>query len=121
MSNSAKSASPEARDGSNGANGDGPDERPRLTEEEKKQNHIASEQKRRQAIREGFDRLTQLVPGMEGQARSEGVVLKRTVEFMREQLEERKRLIEAVEAQGGHVDESYKKFLEDSLKNQGLS
>ncbi|PHH67315.1 hypothetical protein CDD81_78 [Ophiocordyceps australis] len=85
-----------------------PEEKPRLTEEEKKQNHIASEQKRRQAIREGFDRLTELVPGLEGQGRSEGLVLKRTVEFMRLQLDERRALIERIEKAGGHVDEDVK-------------
>ncbi|EJT73948.1 hypothetical protein GGTG_07801 [Gaeumannomyces tritici R3-111a-1] len=93
------------------AGGNGPDEKPRLTEEEKKQNHIASEQKRRQAIREGFDRLTELVPGLEGQGRSEGIVLKRTVDFMRDQLEERRRLVQAIEERGGHVDDSVKKPL----------
>ncbi|KAL8284799.1 hypothetical protein RB597_002054 [Gaeumannomyces tritici] len=92
------------------AGGNGPDEKPRLTEEEKKQNHIASEQKRRQAIREGFDRLTELVPGLEGQGRSEGIVLKRTVDFMRDQLEERRRLVQAIEERGGHVDDSVKKY-----------
>ncbi|KAF8477356.1 hypothetical protein BDZ91DRAFT_638645, partial [Kalaharituber pfeilii] len=51
--------------------------RARLTEQEKKNNHIASEQKRRNAIREGFDRLTELIPGCEGQGRSEGMVLNR--------------------------------------------
>ena len=49
--------------------------RARLTEQEKKNNHIASEQKRRNAIRDGFDRLTELIPGCEGQGRSEGMVL----------------------------------------------
>ncbi|KAG9714418.1 hypothetical protein KCU73_g16218, partial [Aureobasidium melanogenum] len=44
-------------------------DKPRLTEQEKKNNHIASEQKRRQAIREGFDRLAEIVPGMSGQGR----------------------------------------------------
>ncbi|KAL8393557.1 hypothetical protein RB595_003340 [Gaeumannomyces hyphopodioides] len=95
----------------NTAAGNGPDEKPRLTEEEKKLNHIASEQKRRQAIREGFDRLTELVPGLEGQGRSEGIVLKRTVDFMRDQLEERRRLVQAIEERGGHVDDSVKKPL----------
>jgi heteromeric Ino2p/Ino4p transcription factor len=52
-------------------------ERPRLTEQEKKNNHIASEQKRREAIRQGFDRLTEIVPGLEGQGRSESIVLKK--------------------------------------------
>ncbi|KAM0238094.1 hypothetical protein ACHAPO_003972 [Fusarium lateritium] len=85
------------------------DEKPRLTEEEKKQNHIASEQKRRQAIREGFDRLTELVPGLEGQGRSEGLVLKRTVDYMHDQIAERQRLIARVEAAGGQVDEQHKR------------
>ncbi|KZF22084.1 hypothetical protein L228DRAFT_268578 [Xylona heveae TC161] len=83
-------------------------DKPRLTEQEKKNNHIASEQKRRQAIREGFDRLTELVPGLEGQGRSESVVLKRTIDFMREQLEERRRLVARVEASGGVVSEDMK-------------
>ncbi|PHH91346.1 hypothetical protein CDD83_808 [Cordyceps sp. RAO-2017] len=96
-----------------------PDEKPRLTEEEKKQNHIASEQKRRQAIREGFDRLTELVPGLEGQGRSEGLVLKRTVEFMRQQLEERRAMIERIENAGGHVDEELKKAVKDQNDNPG--
>ena len=53
--------------------------RARLTEQEKKSNHIASEQKRRNAIRDGFDRLTELIPGCEGQGRSEGMVLNRSM------------------------------------------
>ncbi|KAL7786386.1 hypothetical protein V8C37DRAFT_392170 [Trichoderma ceciliae] len=85
------------------------DDKPRLTEEEKKQNHIASEQKRRQAIREGFDRLTELVPGLEGQGRSEGLVLKRTVDYMREQIVQRQALIDRIEQVGGDVDPKYKK------------
>ena len=105
-------------------------EKPRLTEEEKKQNHIASgkshhptqswhprvtcssqklEQKRRQAIREGFDRLCELVPGLEGMGRSEGIVLQRTVEFMRVQLQERRELIDRIESNGGHVGDDLKK------------
>src|SRR5206468_1851686 len=59
------------------SNPEKPSERPRLTEQEKKTNHIASEQKRRMAIREGFDRLTEIVPGLEGQGRSESIVLKK--------------------------------------------
>ncbi|KAF5635467.1 MLX-interacting [Fusarium tjaetaba] len=94
------------------ANGDAgaADEKPRLTEEEKKQNHIASEQKRRQAIREGFDRLTELVPGLEGQGRSEGLVLKRTVDYMREQLSERQAMVDRIEQAGGDVDEKHKSY-----------
>lgn len=125
MSSPPVSQSPQARDSS--ANGD---EKPRLSEHEKKQNHIASgwfpyyvlhyliidldsnfylEQKRRQAIREGFDRLTELVPGLEGQGRSESVVLKKSVDYMRAQLEERRNLVARIESLGGHVDESFKR------------
>ncbi|PNP58728.1 hypothetical protein THARTR1_01744 [Trichoderma harzianum] len=64
---------------------------------------------RRQAIREGFDRLTELVPGLEGQGRSEGLVLKRTVDYMREQIVQRQALIERIEQAGGSVDPKYKK------------
>ncbi|EKG18201.1 hypothetical protein MPH_04590 [Macrophomina phaseolina MS6] len=78
----------------------GQPEKPRLTEEEKKNNHIASEQKRRQAIRQGFDRLASIVPGMEGQGRSEAIVLDATVKYMREQYAEQQRLVDAARAKG---------------------
>ncbi|KAL4880990.1 hypothetical protein BJY04DRAFT_190562 [Aspergillus karnatakaensis] len=80
-------------------------EKPRLTEQEKKNNHIASEQKRRAAIREGFDRLTELVPGLEGQGRSESIVLKKTVDFIQLQIQERKELIAEIERRGGRVSD----------------
>jgi len=46
---------------------------------------------------------------MEGQGRSEGLVLQKTVQFLRETLEERRRLIESIELRGDRVDESMKK------------
>ncbi|KAL0264496.1 hypothetical protein SLS55_000446 [Diplodia seriata] len=78
----------------------GQPEKPRLTEEEKKNNHIASEQKRRQAIRQGFDRLASIVPGMEGQGRSEAIVLDATVKYMRDQYAEQQRLVDAARQKG---------------------
>ncbi|CRG89432.1 hypothetical protein PISL3812_06468 [Talaromyces islandicus] len=92
-----------------GAGAEGAQDKPRLTEQEKKNNHIASEQKRRAAIREGFDRLTELVPGLEGQGRSESVVLKKTVDFLRLKLQERQELVAEIERIGGHVDEAYRR------------
>ncbi|KAI9682912.1 MAG: hypothetical protein M1829_006348 [Trizodia sp. TS-e1964] len=80
-----------------------PVHKPLLTPLEKKTNHILSEQKRRQAIRGGFDRLTELVPGLEGQGRSESVVLRRSVEFMRESLERRRALVVEIQMLGGEV------------------
>ncbi|KAM5371712.1 hypothetical protein ACJZ2D_007877 [Fusarium nematophilum] len=108
-------SSPNNKSAANGEGGVPNDEKPRLTEEEKKQNHIASEQKRRQAIREGFDRLTELVPGLEGQGRSEGLVLKRTVDYMREQLSERQTMIDRIEQAGGDVDEKHKRYHHQSF------
>ncbi|KAJ5131360.1 uncharacterized protein N7515_007399 [Penicillium bovifimosum] len=83
-------------------------DKPRLTEQEKKSNHIASEQKRRAAIREGFDRLTELVPGLEGQGRSESIVLQKTVDFIHVKLQERHDLIAEIERKGGRVDDSFR-------------
>ncbi|KAK4226934.1 hypothetical protein QBC38DRAFT_479140 [Podospora fimiseda] len=76
------------------------EERPRLTEQEKKQNHILSEQKRRQAIRDGFDKLTTIVPDLEGQARSEGIVLGRTIDHIREGMKRRQEMIAELEKNG---------------------
>lgn len=73
--------------------------------------HHGTEQKRRQAIRDGFDKLCEIVPGLEGQGRSEGLVLNRTVEYMREQLEVRRRLVQEREARGEVVDEKFKEYV----------
>lgn len=68
----------------------------------------SAEKKRREAIRFAFDRLTTLVPGLEGQGRSEGVVLQRTAEFLHEQLSENQRLADELETRGGDVPEHLK-------------
>ncbi|KAK3394560.1 hypothetical protein B0H63DRAFT_444704 [Podospora didyma] len=90
------------------------EERPRLTEEEKKANHILSEQKRRQAIREGFDKLANTVPGLQGQGRSEGMVLQGTLKFIREQLERlEKNIMRMEEAGRGHeVSKAHREFMD---------
>jgi hypothetical protein len=69
MSSHANSNSRSSPSGGNGSGSN--NDRPRLTDAEKKQNHILSEQKRRQAIRMGFDRLAAMTPGMNGLGRSE--------------------------------------------------
>ncbi|EWG36369.1 hypothetical protein FVEG_00433 [Fusarium verticillioides 7600] len=85
----------------------------------RKRSKTISHLKRRQAIREGFDRLTELVPGLEGQGRSEGLVLKRTVDYMREQLSERKAMVDRIEQAGGDVDEKHKRALYEQATNPG--
>lgn len=73
---------------------DGANDKPRLTAEQKKKNHIESEKKRREAIRAGFEKLAEIVPGVQGQARSEAVVLQATVAYLREQLAKKESLKE---------------------------
>lgn len=49
--------------------------RENLTEDQKRENHIKSEQKRRTLIREGFEDLGELVPGLHGGGFSKSAVL----------------------------------------------
>jgi hypothetical protein len=92
-------------------------DKPRLTEQEKKNNHIASEQKRRQAIREGFDRLASLVPGMDGQGRSESLVLNAAIEYLKEQLVEHRQLLADAKARGINVSDIEIPDLEPPAEN----
>jgi heteromeric Ino2p/Ino4p transcription factor len=71
----------------------------------------SQEQKRRQAIREGFDRLTEVVPGLgKNQGRSEAIVLDKTIDYLRELLDERRMLIEQVKLHGGKVPEELERL-----------
>jgi heteromeric Ino2p/Ino4p transcription factor len=80
-------------------------DKPRLTEQEKKNNHIASEQKRRQAIREGFDRLASLVPGYEGQGRSESLVLSAALQHMEDHLKQYHDFVDEAKRRGVDVSD----------------
>lgn len=63
-------------------------------------NHIASEQQRRHTIRGVFDQLSELVPGMKGEARSEAKVLQATVDYMREEMAKKEILRTKMYAKG---------------------
>ncbi|KAI9279161.1 hypothetical protein BY458DRAFT_503344 [Sporodiniella umbellata] len=54
-----------------------------LTEEEKRNNHIASEQKRRGMIRTGFKDLTEIVPTLKNINNSKSTVLFKAVDYIR--------------------------------------
>lgn len=50
----------------------------------RKESHVASEKKRREAIRKGFDNLTMVLPNLDVRhARSEAIVIEKSVEFLR--------------------------------------
>ncbi|KAL5340748.1 hypothetical protein BJX70DRAFT_360281 [Aspergillus crustosus] len=56
--------------------------RENLTEEQKRSNHILSEQKRRNLIRKGFDDLCILVPGLKGGGFSKSAMLSQAADWL---------------------------------------
>ena len=78
-----------------GRNPDGP----RLSEAEKKKNHIKSEKKRREGIRDGFDRFAEAI-GIPGQGRSEAAVMARGTHFLKSELANRYILIQEAKFRG---------------------
>ncbi|KAG0285616.1 hypothetical protein BGZ96_010145 [Linnemannia gamsii] len=63
-----------------------------LTDAEKKANHIASEQKRRQNIRIGFDSLVEIVPTLSECQRSEALILQKSVDYIQRLLDQKNEL-----------------------------
>ena len=82
--------------------------KPRLTAHQKNTNHKDAENKRRNAIRDQFLTLSRIVPGTEGQERSEHVMLQKTVAHLKEVMEERRELVSRIEARGGRVADELK-------------
>ncbi|KAL2399089.1 hypothetical protein ABEF93_007547 [Exophiala dermatitidis] len=92
--------------------------KPRLTASQKSFNHKDAENKRRTAIRQRFTELSHMVPGAEGQERSEQVMLSKTTEFLRAMLLEQRRLIEVADSQGIQVDPDWR-LRDDDLGGPG--
>ncbi|PRT56690.1 Protein INO4 [Wickerhamiella sorbophila] len=60
---------------------------------ERKLSHVTAEKKRRAAIRRGFDLITAVVPDLDvAQSRSEAVVLEKTVNLIKNLIEENEKL-----------------------------
>ena len=71
--------------------------RENLTEDQKRENHIRSEQKRRTLIREGFEDLNELVPGLKQGGFSKSAVLGMTADWLEELVRGNERLKERCE------------------------
>lgn len=69
---------------------------------------LRPEQKRRKAIRDAYELLTEIVPGTAGMSRSEGMVLRATLDHIKSELERRKSLIEKLEERGERVGDEDK-------------
>ncbi|KAI8144754.1 hypothetical protein BJV82DRAFT_512548, partial [Fennellomyces sp. T-0311] len=78
-----------------------------LTEAEKKANHIASEQKRRQNIRLGFEQLIEVVPSLSQGNRSEALILQKSVEHIRHLISIKNDLKDQVRDLQGLLGEPY--------------
>lgn len=93
----------------NGVNGSSksavhnPSSKPRLTANQKSDNHKEAENRRRNGIRDQYIALSHLVPGTEGQAKSEEKMLVKTAEYMKQLLEDRRTLTAQLQAIGGDV------------------
>jgi hypothetical protein len=77
--------------------------KPRLTAHQKSDNHKEAENRRRNGIRDQYVALSHLVPGTEGQAKSEEKMLVKTAEYMKQLLEDRRALTAQLEAVGGEA------------------
>lgn len=73
-------------------NGSAKAARENLSEEQKRENHIRSEQKRRTLIKEGFDDLCELVPALRSGGYSKSTMLNLTASWMEELLEGNQKL-----------------------------
>lgn len=82
--------------------------KPRLTAVQKNTNHKDAENKRRNAIRERFTELSQLVPDAAGQERSEQVMLQKTKAYLQDSIEEIRQLELQAEARGIQLPEDVK-------------
>lgn len=85
-------------------------DKPRLSENEKKQNHIESEKKRRKAIRRGFDRLASILPDFDGDGKSEAKVLQATVDEMLRQTELKNKIYAKLSKRADFTEADFQRF-----------
>lgn len=88
----AKSSTPVNRRKSPTLGDGGKSARENLSEEQKRNNHIHSEQKRRNLIRRGFDELNKLVPELRAGGFSKSNALSETTKFVKRLMEENEEL-----------------------------
>ncbi|KAF9212581.1 hypothetical protein BGZ59_006583 [Podila verticillata] len=103
-----------------------------LTEEEKRANHIASEQKRRNTIRNGFKDMTDIIPDLKDINSSKSTILFKAVDFIKylekrnKTLQEKADLLESRlqqrnggrETNGYHKGHSQQRHAQDSYHNR---
>jgi Helix-loop-helix DNA-binding domain len=96
----AGKSAPAGRKRKGAPGGDAKPVRETLTEAEKKENHIKSEQRRRGQIKEGFEDLNKLVPGLQGGGFSKSIQLTHAAEWLLAIRQENEALARHVESLG---------------------
>ena len=97
------------------ASGDPKPGRTNLTPVQKRENHVKSEQKRREIIKQGFDDLVEMVPGLHGGGFSKGTILTQAADWLEDlvqgNVQLRRQLAQmddvAVEIEGENGDEAF--------------
>ena len=84
-------------------------EKQRLTEKQKKENHIRSEKKRRFNVRTGMIELARIMPGSENDFKSEIKMFNAYDSYVAELVKEREMLIRELESKGVAVEDALKK------------
>lgn len=80
-----------------------------LSEDQKKKHHIESEHKRRQAIRDAFDKLVDVVPGLvPADSRSEALILTKSADYLTVLFKQHEELIQKIENQNIQIDKNLK-------------
>ncbi|GAB1313332.1 hypothetical protein MFIFM68171_03542 [Madurella fahalii] len=77
--------------------------RANLTDEQKRENHIRSEQKRRDLIKDHFNDLGAIVPALKSGGYSKAAMLNLSADWLVEVMQANERLMERVRAKGGTV------------------
>ena len=83
----------------------GKNSKPRLTPYQKNTNHKDAENKRRTAIRNNFTELSEVVPGAQGQERSEQVMLSKTKDWLVDTITEVRKLELEAQQKGLPLDD----------------
>ena len=85
----------------------------RLTSDQKNTNHREAENKRRDGLREQYEKLAQQVPGAENDSKSEERLLSKTADYVEEQIVAVRKLIAEYDAKGMAVPDDIRNLLGD--------
>ncbi|KAI8335122.1 hypothetical protein BC941DRAFT_431296 [Chlamydoabsidia padenii] len=83
----------------------------RLSKDEKRVNHIASEQKRRQNIRTGFQQLTDLIPTLKSMPHSKSTILFKTADYIKHTEKRNKVLLQRLKQLQQRVAPTYQQHI----------